>query len=74
MKGGWAMDTIGPISRTVEDAAITLSSIAGYDPIDPITWDIPVPDYREALTGDIKGIMVGSVKELLYSDQVESDV
>ena len=74
MKGVWSMDTIGPISRTVEDAAITLGAIAGYDPNDPTTWDIPVPDYREALTGDIKGIKVGIVKELLYSDQVESDV
>ena len=74
MKGVWSMDTIGPISRTVEDAAITLGAIAGYDPNDPTTWDIPVPDYREALTGDIKGIKVGIVTELLYSDQVESDV
>ena len=74
MKGVWSMDTIGPISRTVEDAAITLSAIAGYDPKDPTTWDIPVPDYREALTGDIKGMKVGIVKELLYSDQVEADV
>ena len=74
MKGVWSMDTIGPISRTVEDAAITLGAIAGHDPNDPTTWDIPVPDYREALTGDIKGIKVGIVKELLYSDQVESDV
>ena len=74
MKGVWSMDTIGPISRTVEDAAITLGTIAGYDPNDPMTWDIPVPDYREALTGDIKGLKMGIVKELLYSDQVESDV
>ena len=74
MKGVWSMDTIGPISRTVEDAAITLGAIAGYDPNDPITWDIPVPDYRKALTGDIKGIKVGIVNELLYSDQVDPDV
>jgi len=74
MKGVWSMDTIGPISRTVEDAAITLAAIAGYDPNDPISWDIPVPDYRAALTGDIKGVKVGIVKELLYSDQVDSDV
>jgi aspartyl-tRNA(Asn)/glutamyl-tRNA(Gln) amidotransferase subunit A len=74
MKGVWSMDTIGPISRTVEDAAITLGAIAGYDSNDPATWNIPVPDYREALTGNIKGMKVGIVKELLYSDQVEPDV
>ena len=74
MRGVWSMDTIGPISRTVEDAAITLGAIAGYDPKDSTTWDTPVPDYRQALKGDIKGMKVGVVKELLHSDQVEPDV
>ena len=59
MRGVWSMDTIGPISRTVEDAAITLSAIAGYDAKDPTTWNTPVPDYRQALDGDIKGLRVG---------------
>jgi aspartyl-tRNA(Asn)/glutamyl-tRNA(Gln) amidotransferase subunit A len=68
------MDTIGPISRTVEDAAITLSAIAGYDPKDPTTWNSPAPDYRQALDGDIKGRRLGIVTELLHSDTVEPDV
>ena len=74
MRGVWSMDTIGPISRTVEDAAITLSAIAGHDPKDPTTWNTPVPDYRQALDGDIKGRRVGVVRELLHSDVVEPDV
>ena len=74
MPGVWSMDTAGPISHTVEDAAITLGVIAGYDPKDPTTWDIPVPDYRQALDGDIKGIRVGVVKELLHSEQVTPEV
>ena len=74
MRGVWSMDTIGPISRTVEDAAITLSAIAGYDPKDPTTWNTPVPDYRQPLDGDIKGRRLGIVTELLHSDMVESDV
>ena len=74
MRGVWSMDTIGPISRTVEDAAITLSAIAGYDPNDPTTWNTPVPDYRQALDGNIRGLRVGIVTELLHSDMVESDV
>ena len=68
------MDTIGPISRTVEDAAITLSAIAGHDLKDPSTWNTPVPDYRQSLDGDIKGRRVGVVTELLHSDIVEPDV
>ena len=74
MRGVWSMDTIGPISRTVEDAAITLSAIAGYDPNDPTTWNTPVPDYRQALDGDIRGLRVGIVTELLHSEMVEPDV
>ena len=74
MRGVWSMDTIGPVSRTVEDVAITLSAIAGYDPRDPTTWNTPVPDYRQALDGDIRGRRVGIVTELLHSDMVEPDV
>ena len=70
----WSMDQVGPISRTVEDAAITLGAIAGYDPKDPYTWKTPVPDYRAALGGDLAGVRVGVIHELLYSDIVESEV
>ena len=58
----------------MEDAAITLGAIAGYDPKDPTTWETPVPDYRQTLDGDIKAIRVGVVSELLHSEQVEPDV
>jgi aspartyl-tRNA(Asn)/glutamyl-tRNA(Gln) amidotransferase subunit A len=68
------MDTVGPISRTVEDAAITLGAIAGYDPKDPYTWDAPVPDYRRTLDGNIKGMRIGVVQELINSEQVEPEV
>ena len=62
---GWSFDTLGPISRTVEDAAITIGGIAGYDPLDPSTHNVPVPDYLAALTGDIKGLRIGVVRELI---------
>ena len=67
----WSMDQVGPISRTVEDAAITLGAIAGYDPKDPYTWNTPVPDYRSALDGDLAGVRVGMIHELLHSHIVE---
>lgn len=63
----WSMDTLGPISRTVEDCAITLGAIAGYDPKDPYTWSVPVPDYRQALQESISGLKAGLVKEFLDS-------
>ena len=72
--GSWSMDTVGPISRSVEDAAITIQAIAGYDPKDRYSWNVPVPDYRQALTGDIQGIKLGVVQERMDSPNLDSEV
>ena len=64
----WSLDTIGPISRTVEDCALTLGSIAGFDQRDPSTKNIGVPDYSAGLTGDVNGLKIGLIKEFLDSD------
>ena len=74
MGGVWSMDVVGPISRTVEDAAITLGAIAGYDPKDPYIWNTPVPDYRKTLDGNIRGVRVGLMTELANSEEVEPEV
>ena len=70
----WSMDQAGPMSRTVEDCAITLGAICGYDPKDPYTYKEHVPDFRKHLIREIKGLKVGLVKELTYDDQVAPDV
>ncbi len=70
----WSMDTAGPISRNVTDCAITLQAIAGPDARDPYTWNTPVPDYRAGLTGSIRGLKVGVVKERVYSEVVDAEV
>ena len=69
----WSVDTVGPISRTVEDCAVTLGAIAGYDPQDPYTRQTPVPDYRQNLNGDLRGVKVGLVQELMDSTEPELD-
>ena len=74
MRGVWSMDTVGPISRTVEDAAITLGAIAGHDPRDGHTSAAPVPDYQAALTGGIQGLRIGVVTEQMESELTEPDV
>ena len=71
--GSWSMDTVGPISRSVEDAAITIQAIAGYDPKDRYSWNVPVPDYRQALTGDIQGIKLGVVQERMDSPDLDPE-
>ena len=58
-----SLDQAGPMTRTVEDAAIMLQAMAGHDPKDSTSVNAPVPDYRKALTGNIKGLKVGIPKE-----------
>ncbi len=58
-----SLDQAGPMTRTVEDAAIMLQAMAGHDSKDSTSVNAPVPDYRKALTGDIKGLKVGIPKE-----------
>ena len=70
----WSMDIVGPISRTTADCAMTLGAIAGYDPKDPSTWDVPVPDYLSMLTGDIRGLKVGVIQERVDTDAVDPEV
>jgi len=70
----WSMDIVGPISRTTADCAMTLGAIAGYDPKDPSTWDVPVPDYLSLLTGDIRGLKVGVIQERVDTDAVDPEV
>ena len=70
----WSQDTVGPISRTVEDCAITYQAIAGHDPKDSYTWDTPVPDYRAALDGNIQSIKVGVIREKVYADEIDPEI
>ena len=74
MPGVRSMDTIGPLSRTVEDCAITLQAIAGYDPADRLTRREAPPDYRAALTGSVQGLRIGIVRELVYSGPGDEEV
>ena len=74
MRGVWSMDQVGPMSRTVEDCAITLGAVAGYDPKDPYTWDTPVPDYTSGLDGNIRGLKVGVISEIMTSRWLEPEV
>ena len=64
----FSFDHAGPMTWTVEDCAIVLQTIAGHDPDDPASATRPVPDYRAALTGDIKGLRIGIVRHLHEDD------
>jgi len=70
----WSMDIGGPISRTVEDCAVTLQAIAGHDPRDPYTAKVAVPDYRAGLDRQIKGLRIGVIKEAIEADFLQPQV
>ena len=54
-----SLDQAGPMTKTVRDAAIMLQAMCGHDPKDSTSADIPVPDFEAALTGDIRGKVIG---------------
>ena len=69
----YSMDTIGPIVRSVEDAAAMLQVLAGYDPKDAITLTQPVPDYAQALHAPIAQLRVGVPREYFF-EELQPDV
>ncbi len=54
-----SLDQIGPITKDVRDAALILQAIAGHDPLDSTSADVPVPDYQKALKFNLRGMKVG---------------
>ncbi len=55
----WSLDHAGPLTRTVEDAALVLNAIAGADPDDAMTVPVPVEDYRNGLGAGMQGMRIG---------------
>jgi aspartyl-tRNA(Asn)/glutamyl-tRNA(Gln) amidotransferase subunit A len=68
-----SLDQIGPLARTVEDAAIALSAIAGADSADATSAPQPVPDFAERLTGDARALRIG-VPRALVEEGVDAEV
>jgi aspartyl-tRNA(Asn)/glutamyl-tRNA(Gln) amidotransferase subunit A len=64
----YTFDHCGPMTWTVEDCAIMLGTVAGHDPADPASADVAIPDYRAALTGDIRGLRIGVVRHFWEED------
>ncbi|MBF0678343.1 MAG: Asp-tRNA(Asn)/Glu-tRNA(Gln) amidotransferase subunit GatA [Devosia sp.] len=58
-----SLDQAGPIARTVEDAALLMTSMSGFDPKDSTSVDIPVPDFAAAVARGVKGLTIGVPRE-----------
>jgi len=68
-----SLDQAGPMTRTVEDAALMLNAMCGLDPNDSTSADMPVPNFHDALTGDLKGLRIGLPKQY-FSELLDETV
>ena len=66
-------DHIGPLTRSVRDSALVLQTIAGYDPLDPSTVPVPVPDFSESLGESLRGLKMG-IPSNYYFDLLDPEV
>ena len=64
---GYSLDHIGPMARTAKDCAIMLQVMAGYDPLDISTVDVPVPDMMGAFTGSLEGVRIGVLHDYFFT-------
>lgn len=69
----WSMDHAGPMAQTAQDCALLLQCIAGYDPADPASINVPVPDYSAGLYHPIKGLRF-AVPRGFFEDKVDQEV
>jgi aspartyl-tRNA(Asn)/glutamyl-tRNA(Gln) amidotransferase subunit A len=70
----YTSDTLGPMARSVRDAAAVLQAIAGIDARDPLSSAKPVPDYSVKLTGEVRGLRLGVVREILHGEGTHPEV
>jgi aspartyl-tRNA(Asn)/glutamyl-tRNA(Gln) amidotransferase subunit A len=68
-----SLDQVGPMTKTVEDAALLLQAMAGHDPQDSTSLDAPVPDYSAALREGVKGLRIGLPREY-FIDGIDAEV
>jgi aspartyl-tRNA(Asn)/glutamyl-tRNA(Gln) amidotransferase subunit A len=68
-----SLDHIGPLTKTVKDAALVLRTIAGRDPMDATSADVPVPDYVAELEKPVRGLRVGVAKEY-FGEGLEPEI
>lgn len=64
----WTLDTIGPMTKTVKDAAGLIQTVSGFDPRDPTCIDTPVDDYLGKLTGNVKDLIIGVEEDYFFKD------
>ena len=67
----WSLDHAGPLTRTAQDAALMLQAIAGFDPHDRSSTQLPVPDFSRSLVDSIRGLRLGVLKG--FADEITDE-
>ncbi|WP_428927929.1 amidase [Marinibacterium sp. SX1] len=66
----YTLDHAGPLTQSVKDAAITLQVIAGHDPLDPASADVPVPDFTAGLDRGVAGLRIGYTRDFYIRNEM----
>jgi aspartyl-tRNA(Asn)/glutamyl-tRNA(Gln) amidotransferase subunit A len=69
----FSLDHAGPMAWTAEDCAIMLQAMAGHDAVDPASAKVAIPDYRAALSGDVRGLRIGLIRHFYTTDNAADD-
>lgn len=69
----WTLDHVGPMTKTIKDAAGLLEIIAGYDKLDPTSVNAPAENYLSNITGDVKDLVIGVNEDFFFND-VDTDI
>ncbi|MBI2760022.1 MAG: amidase [Chloroflexi bacterium] len=64
---GYSLDNIGPMARSSKDCALMLQVLAGYDPNDPCSVDVPAPNMTGMMTGSLKGLKIGVPRDYFFT-------
>ena len=67
LPNSWSLDVAGPLTWTIEDSAIVMNALAGYDPRDNGTVDEPVPDYTRGLDGGVRGLRIAVIRDAQHA-------
>ena len=62
----WSLDTVGPMTRAVRDSAIVLNALAGYDPRDPSSANVPTEDFADGVEDGVSGLRIGIPDDFFY--------
>jgi aspartyl-tRNA(Asn)/glutamyl-tRNA(Gln) amidotransferase subunit A len=71
---GYSLDNIGPMAHTMRDCALMLQVLAGFDPLDPGSAQLPVPDFQAELTGTMNGLRIGLPREYFEPSELNAEV